>query len=163
MMLFRTSLSALVFTLMWLVAITITTHPVVLGQDDPVPAPTPTVTIPDDEDVDLRTTMPTYVGGPIGSPSGSWATVPAPNEPVTGTTKPTLAVTPTPTFKEGDTTDIAPSDIAQPIFEAPIAPAPISGTPTTHHTLTQNHSTRFLVVKTVALATIVLVGLFAAL
>ena len=155
------SLSTLVVTLVWLVAMT--THPgMVRGQDDPV-VPAPTVTPPEDEDVDSRTTMPTYVDGPIGSPSGSWATVPAPNEPVTGTNTPTVAVTPTPTFKEGDTIDIAPSDIAQPIFEAPIAPAPISGIPTTHHILTHNHSTRFLVVKTVALATIVLVGLFAAL
>ena len=88
-----------------------------------------------DDDEDMTTIMPTYAGGPIESPSGSWAVVPAPNEPATAPVQnvpnPTEVPVAAPTVAEAPVaqapSETQPSEVVQPVFESPTAPAPISG------------------------------------
>ena len=93
-----------------------------------------TFTTNDDED--MTTIMPTYAGGPIESPSGSWAVVPAPNEPATAPVQnvpnPTDVPVAAPTVADEAPvaqapSETQPSEVVQPVFESPTAPAPISG------------------------------------
>ena len=93
-----------------------------------------TFTTNDDED--MTTIMPTYAGGPIESPSGSWAVVPAPNEPATAPVQnvpnPTEVPVAAPTVADEAPvaqapSETQPSEVVQPVFESPTAPAPISG------------------------------------
>jgi hypothetical protein len=91
------------------------------------------VTVVDDDttndDDDMTTIMPTYPGGPIDSPTGSWAVVPAPNEPATAPVQnaPNPTEVPVAAPVAQAPTETQPSEVVQPVFQAPSAPAPISG------------------------------------
>jgi hypothetical protein len=81
---------------------------------------------------DMTTIMPSYPGGPINSPSGTWAVVPAPNEPATAPIQsvpnPTEVPVAAPVVDDiSAPSETQPSEVVQPVFEAPVAPAPISG------------------------------------